>query len=150
MRKKRILMLSAGLAAAVVLAGCVERTLTIVTEPEGAIVWLNDEEVGTTPVTVNFNWYGDYRVQIAKPGYETLNTHRLLERPLHDRAGFDFVAEVLWPGRIVDAYTWEFALAPYHQPDSAQLIEQAEAIRARAENELGKIAVQLLKDEDKK
>lgn len=140
----------AGLLAAVVLAGCVERRLTIVTEPEGAVVWLNDEEVGTTPVTVNFNWYGDYRVQIAKDGYETLNTHRLLERPLHDRAGFDFIAEVLWPGRIVDEYEWEFTLAPWQQPDAAMLLEQAEAMRVRAENELGKVAVQLLKDEEKK
>lgn len=148
MRTKLIVWASAAVAAAFV-AGCVERKLTIVTEPAGAVVWLNDEEVGATPVTVNFNWYGDYRVQISKPGYETLNTHRELERPLHDRAGFDFFAEVLWPGRIVDEYTWEFALLPYVQPDSAQLLEQAEAMRVRAENELGKTAVYMLKDEVK-
>lgn len=150
MRMQTKYWIPAMLTAAIILAGCVERRLTIVTEPEGAVVWLNDEEVGTTPVTVNFNWYGDYRVQIAKEGYETLNTHRLLERPLHDRAGFDFIAEVLWPGRIVDEYIWEYTLEPWRQPDSAQLLEQSEAARARAENELGKVAVQLLKDEEKK
>lgn len=141
--------MSAVLLTAFILGGCVERKLTIVTEPQGAVVWLNDEEIGTTPVTVNFNWYGDYRVQIEKNGYETLNTNRLLERPLHDRVGFDFFAEVLWPGRIVDEYTWDFTLEPYRQPDSAQLIEKADAMRTRAENELGKIAVQILKEEEK-
>ena len=135
---------------AAILSGCVERKLTIVTEPSEAVVWLNDEEIGTTPVTVNFNWYGDYRVQITKPGYETLNTHQLLKRPLHDRPPFDFFAEVLWPGRIVDKYEWKFDLTPYQQPDSAQLLEQAEAMRARAENEVGKIAVQVFKEEEKK
>ena len=148
MRTKMIILAAAATVAAAV-GGCVERKLTIVTEPSGAVVWLNDEEIGETPVTVNFNWYGDYRVQVAKPGFETLNTHRAMERPLHDRPGFDFFAEVLWPGRIVDEYVWEFTLAPYEQPDTAQLLEQAEAMRARAGNELGKIAVQILKDEEK-
>jgi len=148
MRKIRIWCPILAIAAGV-LAGCVERRLTIVTEPQGAVVWLNDEEIGDAPVTVNFNWYGDYRVRIEKPGYETLNTHRLLEQPLHDRPGFDFVAEVLWPGRIVDEYQWEFELQPYQPPESAQLLEQAEAMRARAENELGVIAVEILKEEQK-
>ena len=137
------------IAAVVVLCGCVERTLTIVTEPSDAVVWLNDEEIGTTPVTVNFNWYGDYRVQISKEGYETLNTHQKLKRPLHDRPPFDFFAQVLWPGRIVDEYEWKYELAPYQQPDAAQLVEQAEAMRIRAENELGKVAVEIFKDEKK-
>lgn len=142
--KKAFWAIAAGM---VLVGGCVERKLTIVTEPAGAVVWLNDEEIGTTPVTVNFNWYGDYRVLIEKPGYAALNTHRLLERPLHDRAGFDFFAEVLWPGRIVDEYQWDFTLEPYQQPDIAQLVEQAEALRSRAENELGKVAVEILKDQ---
>ena len=67
-----IVVMTLGLLA----GGCVERKLTVVSEPEGAIVWLNDEEVGTTPVTVNFNWYGDYNVRIEKDGYAILNTHR--------------------------------------------------------------------------
>jgi len=141
--KKAFLML----AAAILVGGCVERKLTIVTEPAGAVVWLNDEEIGTTPVTVNFNWYGDYRVLIEKEGYQTLNTNRVLERPLHDRPGFDFFAEVLWPWRIVDEYQWDFKLEPYQQPETAQLIQQAEAMRSRAENELGKVAVEILKDQ---
>ena len=146
MQKIQIAMIL-GVAAAVLLAGCVERRLTVVTEPEGAIVWLNDEEIGAAPVTVNFNWYGDYRVRIEKPGYETVNTHRRLERPLHDRPGFDFIAEVLWPGRIEDDYMWEFELQPYQPLEAALLLEQAEAMRVRAENELGKIAVEILKED---
>lgn len=148
MRQIRNIGMAAVVVMGVIFAGCVERKLTIVTEPAGAVVWLNDEEIGTAPVTVNFNWYGDYRVQITKEGYETLNTHRLLERPLHDQPGLDFFAEVLWPGRIVDEYTWDFALNPYQQPDTAQLVEQAEAMRVRAENELGKVALKILKEEE--
>ena len=64
------------------LAGCVERKLTINTNPSGALVLLNDEEIGVSPATVSFNWYGDYNVTIRKHGYETLQTHRKLASPL--------------------------------------------------------------------
>lgn len=133
--------------AMVVFAGCVERRLTVVTEPAGAVVWLNDEEIGVAPVTVNFNWYGHYRVRIEKEGYQTLHTDRLLERPMHDYPGFDFVAEVLWPGQIVDEYLWEFELQAYQPLDSGELMERAEAMRVRAENELGRIAVEILNED---
>ncbi|OHB62825.1 MAG: hypothetical protein A2Y77_01475, partial [Planctomycetes bacterium RBG_13_62_9] len=102
--------------AMIVLGGCVERRLTINTEPPGATVVLNDQQIGVSPVTVPFNWYGDYWVRISKDGYETLNTHRELKKPLHDLPPFDFFAEILYPGRIVDTYEWTFELAPKGYP----------------------------------
>jgi len=127
-------------------AGCVERRLTIITEPQEAVVWLNDEEIGTTPVTVGFNWYGDYNIRIEKPGYEILNTHRLLERPAHDKFPLDFFTEVLWPGRIKDAYTWTFALQPYQQVSSEDLIQAAGRMKQKTDEELGKIAIEILSE----
>ncbi len=43
--------------------GCVERTVTITSEPDNALVYLNDEEIGRTPVTVSFTFYGVYDVR---------------------------------------------------------------------------------------
>ena len=147
MARKLYGILLAGVLAAVLLtAGCVERRLTIVTEPKEAVVWLNDEEVGTAPVTVNFNWYGDYRVRIEKSGYEILNTHRNLERPLHDKFPFDFFAEVLWPKRIVDEYTWKFELKPYQSSSPEKLIKDAQQMQQRSNRELGKIADEILNE----
>ncbi|MBL7214046.1 MAG: PEGA domain-containing protein [Phycisphaerae bacterium] len=138
--------LAGALLAIFLTAGCVERRLTIVTEPKDAVVWLNDEEVGTAPVTVNFNWYGDYNVRIEKSGYGILNTHRELERPLHDRFPFDFFAEVLWPKKIVDEYTWTFELEPYQQTSPEELIQAAQDAQQRSDQELGKIADEILRD----
>jgi hypothetical protein len=45
-------------------AGCVERKLTIASDPPGALTYINDTEVGRTPVTVPFLWYGDYDVRL--------------------------------------------------------------------------------------
>jgi hypothetical protein len=114
------------------LGGCVERKLTINTNPSGAQVLLNDEEIGTSPVTTSFNWYGDYNITIRKSGYETLNTHRKLNTPLYDYFPFDFFAEILYPGRIVDSYEWSFELQPQKEIDRQQLIRSAEQLSEQA------------------
>lgn len=113
----------------VVLAGCVERELTINTQPQGALVELNDEEIGQSPVTVNFNWYGDYCVRISKDGYKTLNTHRMLEGPWYDHFPFDFFAEIVNPNRIVDSYEWTFELSPRQQISREELIENSQELK---------------------
>jgi hypothetical protein len=124
----RELMLILALIPAL-LGGCVERRLTINTTPQGATVVLNDQEVGTSPVTVPFNWYGDYWVRVSKDGYETLDTHRDLKAPLHDYFPFDSFAQILYPGRIVDSYEWSFELAVKEYPPREALIENAQSLR---------------------
>lgn len=113
--------------------GCVERKLTINTEPQGALVLLNDEQIGTSPVAVSFNWYGDYWVRARKEGFETLETHRDLPAPWYDHFPLDFFAQVLYPGRIVDTYEWTFELAPRQDLTREELIEQAEALRSQVD-----------------
>jgi hypothetical protein len=126
---KKWSLLLAVLAAGLLLGGCVERKLTINTEPQGAVVVLNDEEIGTSPVTVSFEWYGDYDVRITKEGFETLKTHRNLKAPLRDYFPFDFFAQILNPKRIVDSYEWTFTLAPQKQPDRDELIQNAQSLK---------------------
>jgi hypothetical protein len=117
------------LVASLLLCGCVERRLTINTKPQGAVVALNDEEIGESPVTVNFNWYGDYCVRISKEGYETLNTHRDLKGPWYDYFPFDFFAQIVNPNRIVDSYEWTFELSPRRQISRDELIQNARALK---------------------
>ena len=119
------------LTCGVLLTGCVERRLTINTEPQGAQVILNDEEIGTSPVTVGFNWYGDYWVRISKEGYETLNTHRNLKAPWYDHFPFDFFAQIVNPKRIVDSYEWTFELSPKKEISREELIQKAEKTKGQ-------------------
>ena len=121
-------LLIVGLSVSLLLSGCVERKLTINTKPQGALVILNDEEIGTSPVTVSFEWYGDYWIRISKEGYESLNTHRPLKRPWHDRPPFDFFAQITNPNRIVDSYEWTFPLESKKQVSREELIQAAEKL----------------------
>ncbi len=114
--------------------GCVNRELTINTDPSDAVVILNDEELGQSPVTVSFNWYGDYRVRIYKPGYETLTTNQKLKAPWHDHFPFDLFAQI-WPANITNAYTWNFELEQKQPLDQEQLFEKAKALSSAIQEE---------------
>ena len=130
MRKKTsFVLLSASLILTLFASGCVERKLTINTEPQGATVTLNDEEIGQSPVTVPFNWYGDYSVRINKDGFETLNTHKELKPPWYDYFPFDFFAQFVNTKRTVDSYEWTFTLAQKQQPGRESLIQKAEELK---------------------
>ena len=120
----RFLLCIAAVFAVLIVGGCLERQLTIKTNPTAALVELNDEEIGVSPVTVNFNWYGDYNVRISKEGCETLKTHRLLKAPWYDSFPFDFFAQIL-SSKKVDKYEWEFQLQPKREVNRDQLIEDA-------------------------
>jgi len=125
-------LLAAALLVAVTSTGCVRRTITITTEPPAALVFLNDQEVGRSAVTIDFLWYGDYDVIIRKESYQTLKTNWEIKAPWYQIIPFDFVAEVLWPGHLHDKHSRHFTLDPAEVPTQEELVKRAEEIRQRA------------------
>lgn len=130
------ILLLASVVLMFVAAGCVERQLTINTEPQGGLVFLNDEEIGIAPITIGFSWYGNYSVRVTKDDYQTLNTNRILKAPLHDKFPIDFFAEIVWPGKIVNSYDWTFKLEEYKIADRETLLKQAEELKELTKYEL--------------
>ncbi|MFI4911421.1 MAG: PEGA domain-containing protein [Sedimentisphaeraceae bacterium JB056] len=122
----------------IVCTGCVERELTIKTLPEGAGVELNDEQVGLSPVTVSFNWYGTYRVRIEKEGYRTLIVNKELERPSNDYFPFDLFRDIFAPD-VIDSYEWSFDLKKYEQTNREQLIERAKQAETNTESAINEV-----------
>jgi len=120
----------AGLLFCLALAttGCgTRRTITITSDPAGAMVYLNDREVGRTPVTVEFLWYGVYDVRLEAEGYEALWTTGQADAPLWDMPGPDLVAEAV--GYQVDL-RWHFELAPREQAATEDVVDRARQMRA--------------------
>ncbi|UCE62158.1 MAG: PEGA domain-containing protein [Phycisphaerales bacterium] len=128
----KLLTALAVVTVGIIFAGCVRRTVTITTEPPGALVFLNDQEIGRSEVTTDFVWYGDYDVVLRKEGYETLKTHWDIQPPWYQLVPLDFFAEVLWPGRIHDSRSKHFVLTPAELPDSEELVDRAVTTKARA------------------
>lgn len=111
--------------------GCLERTVTITSKPPGAVVWLNDVEVGRTPVTTGFTFYGVYDVRLRKEGYEPVVTTREAKAPIYEHPPLDLAAEAL-PVRVRTRLSWDFELVPASATNEGELLERARDLRARA------------------
>ena len=119
------------LPLALLAGGCLDRTITINTQPQGAVIWLNDQEVGRSPVTTAFRWYGAYQVRARKEGFEPLTTTRVAHAPWYEYPGPDLVAEAL-PARVRNRVVWDLTLTPLPGPEEQAQTEADLTARARA------------------
>lgn len=116
---------------ALLLAGCVERTVKITSEPEGALVYLNDEEVGRTPVTVPFTFYGTYDVRLEREGYKPLWTEQRAAAPWWEAPGPDLFAEAVPHNKV--ELKWHFQMEPQPPANADDVINRARQLRATLE-----------------
>lgn len=119
-------------AAALLLAGgCVQRTLTVESDPPGALVYLNNDEIGRTPAQRDFTHYGVYDVVLRKPGYEPLYAPTLVAAPIWQWFPLDLLFEVL-PVRLRHGPVLNYTLTPVEdEVDTAELLRRAEDLRQR-------------------
>ncbi|MFB3892966.1 MAG: PEGA domain-containing protein [Phycisphaerae bacterium] len=123
---KSVLLLTAAAWA----GGCVEREMTITTNPPGARVFVSDVEVGTTPLTMPFTWYGDYDILIRCEGYNTLRTHAMIAMPAYEIPPVDLLSE-LAPWTYHDRRYLHYELQKAVEPTDQELLEGAEALDKR-------------------
>lgn len=109
-------------------AGCVERRIHITSEPGGALVTLNDVEVGATPCEVDFTYFGVYDVRLKKHGFEPLVTTAEAKAPFHEWPLIDLAAMAI-PVRKRTRIDWHFVLEPTIE-DREALINRAATLRA--------------------
>ncbi len=109
--------------------GCIRRTLTITTEPSGALLWLNDREIGRTPVEVDFDYYGTYDVRLERDGYEPMMTSGKADAPWWDTVVLDLFAEAV-PGTLMSHVRWHYVMQPVDE-DRERLIDRARRLREK-------------------
>ena len=110
-------------------SGCVRRRLTIRTNPPGALVHVDDYEIGTTPISTNFTYYGQRKIRLVKDGYETKTVLQPLPPPWYQFFPFDFVTENLIPGEFRDHRTLTYNLQPQVVVPTEAVLERAEQLR---------------------
>jgi hypothetical protein len=106
--------------------GCVKRTISITSNPDGALVWVNDREVGRTPVTLGFVYYGEYDVRLEKDGQEPIMTSRWAKSPSWDYPVIDIVVESF--SNQESLVEWHFDLEPRND-DPEPLLQRARSAR---------------------
>ena len=123
--------------AALLLPACAERRIRVTSDPAGARVWLNDEDIGRTPTEARFTFYGHYDLRLEAPGYEPYHAEHTAKAPFHEYPGPDLVATAL-PGDVRHTVEWHVELTP--TPESAgdpettrtQLVDRAAQLREQA------------------
>jgi len=127
-RRRAIIALGLAVICACQL-GCVQRRLTIRSNPPGALVYVDDYQIGTTPCSTDFVYYGKRKVRLVLSGYETLTLIQPVPTPWYQYPGLDFVSENLVPGEIRDERVVEYTLQPQVIVPSLQLLSRANNLR---------------------
>ena len=130
---RRSVVVICALVAASSLCGCnsMWRRMTIRSEPSGALVVLDGKEVGYTPYTSDFIYYGTRELTLNKDGYERLTVPIKLDTPWYQVPPADFVTDNLLPVKVTNRQEFCFALQPQQTNVSVQdLLNRAGSLRS--------------------
>ncbi|MBK6939494.1 MAG: PEGA domain-containing protein [Planctomycetes bacterium] len=123
---KRTTALLTLILATLALPACVERTLTIVTVPDAADVYLDGRFAGKSPVTLPFSYYGTREIVVRKPGYRVERHLETMTAPHFQQPPWDLYYETLTSNLYVDAWTFPYVLTPQTEADVSE-----EAVRQK-------------------
>ena len=116
--------------------GCVQRRLTLRSFPEGAMVYVDNQEIGQTPVSTSFTHYGVREIRMEKDGYETVQVQERIDAPWYLPPPLDFFVENFWPVEIRDEREVDFELQPATITPQAELLPRAEEQRRQVQQNL--------------
>ncbi|HTQ40227.1 MAG TPA: PEGA domain-containing protein [Pirellulales bacterium] len=117
------------LALAESLSGCVERRMTVRSNPPGAEVYVDDYQIGSAPASANYTYYGTRKIRLVKDGYETLTVYQPMPAPWYDWPGIDFFSENFWPGKIRDERAFDYQMSPLIMVPTEELKSRADQLR---------------------
>jgi hypothetical protein len=112
----------------------VERRLTVRSVPANALVLLDGQEIGFTPCSVPFEYYGERQIRLVKDGFETRTINQTIASPWYQWLGVDFVSEVLLPWRIRDERNYVYTLEPAINVSNDELLDRAAGVRQEGRN----------------
>jgi hypothetical protein len=110
-------------------AGCVEKRYVVLTDPPGAIVYENGKPIGATPLNRTFVYYGRYRLELKRDGYQTLVVDQPIRAPWYEWCPLDFVTENLLPWTVRDVRELRFSLEPLQVAPPEAVFERGEQLR---------------------
>ena len=97
--------------------------------PPGAMLYIDDQQIGQTPVATDFVYYGTRKIKLVKDGFETMTTYQTMAPPWYQIPPLDFFAENLAMREIRDERILEFNLQPQRVVPTAELLGRASNLR---------------------
>lgn len=90
--------------------GCMHRRMTITSDPPGAMVYIDNNEIGQTPISHDFTYYGTRNFRLEMDGYETVNELREIKPPWYQIPPLDFFSDNFSTKDIHDHRCFNFQL----------------------------------------
>lgn len=115
-------------------SGCVERRMTIRSDPPNALVLLDGQEIGHTPISTSFTYYGERQIKLIKDGFEPKTINQTISVPWYEMFPIDFVSEALVPLRLRDERNYVYTLEPALMVPTDQLLQRADTVRTMGRN----------------
>lgn len=113
--------------------GCVRRRMMIRSNPPGALVFVDGQEIGRTPVATQFTYYGTRNFRLVKDGYETISVNQRFSAPWYQIPPFDFVSENLVAKEIRDERVVDFELVPRANLTPGDVLIHADQLRGEVQ-----------------
>ncbi len=123
-------------AAVLLLPGCVQRRLMIRSDPPGAMVYVDDYQIGSTPIATTFTYYGTRKIRLVKDGYQTLTVYERIDPPWYQVPPLDFFSENVVASEIRDMRVLDYQLVPQVVAPPQNLLDRAEELRTRSRTPL--------------
>jgi len=97
------------------------------------MVLLEGREIGYSPASADFTWYGTRRVTMIKDGYETKTDLVTVSAPWYQWPIIEFFADNLSPHRITDRRVYSFELQPKQMIPDVELRDRARQLRSEGQ-----------------
>lgn len=112
--------------------GCLRRRLTVRSNPPGAQVFVDDQEIGTTPCSASFVYYGTRKVTVMKDGYRTETLYQRINPPWYEIFPLDFLSENVVPTELRDERIVDVQLVTEEIVPQQKLLDRAQSLRDQA------------------
>ncbi|MDX1965574.1 MAG: PEGA domain-containing protein [Planctomycetaceae bacterium] len=106
--------------------------MTIVSDPPGALVMVEGREIGYTPVSLDFTYYGTREFTLVKDGYETLTVGQPVQKPWYQQPVIEFFADNFTPGHVTDRHLFRYALQRARIVPNQELLQRGEMLRGES------------------
>lgn len=112
-----------------IFCGCVQRRLQIRSQPEGALVSVDRQPVGATPVSVPYTYSGTREIQLEKDGFKTVRVDQNIRPAWFDLFPVSLVTNNFAFREFRDDRVFDFALEPKEAVSESVLYERANDMR---------------------
>ncbi len=96
-------------------------------------MFVDDQEIGTTPCSASFVYYGTRKITVMKDGYRTETLFQKLYPPWYQIPPLDFITENVVAREIRDERIVDVQLVPEEIVPQQKLLDRAQSLREGAQ-----------------